>query len=156
MMYTEEQRRIRDRSVWTVVQAILAPLQFFVFLFSLGLVLNYLATGDGYGAATLSIVGKTLVLYAIMVTGAVWEKEVFGQYLFAPAFFWEDAVSILVLALHTAYLAGLAFGWSREALILTALLAYASYVLNAAQFLFALRRARREVPAPSASGEALA
>ena len=39
-----------------------------------------------------------------MVTGAIWEKVVFGRYLFAPAFFWEDVFSMLVLALHTAYL----------------------------------------------------
>jgi 3-vinyl bacteriochlorophyllide hydratase len=149
-MYTEEQRRIRDRSVWTKVQAFLAPLQFIVFLVSLGLVLRYLGTSEGYAVATASIIAKTMVLYLIMVTGAIWEREVFGQYLFAEPFFWEDAVSILVLALHTAYLAGLAMGWSPEALILTALLAYASYVLNAGQFVFALLRAKRTVAPASA------
>ncbi len=58
-------------------------------------------------AATVSIVVKTALLYTIMVTGAIWEKEVFGQYLFAPAFFWEDVFSFVVIALHTAYLAAL-------------------------------------------------
>ncbi|MEM9170863.1 MAG: 2-vinyl bacteriochlorophyllide hydratase, partial [Pseudomonadota bacterium] len=51
MLYTDEQRRRRDETVWTLVQAVLAPLQFLVFLISLGLVLRYLATGDGYLAA---------------------------------------------------------------------------------------------------------
>jgi 3-vinyl bacteriochlorophyllide hydratase len=125
------------------VQGILAPLQFIVFLISLALVLNYLATGAGYQAATISIVVKTLVLYTIMVTGAIWEKVVFGQYLFAPAFFWEDVVSFFVIALHTAYLAALAFGWaSPRVLMLIALAAYAIYVVNAAQFLLKLRAAR--------------
>ena len=59
----------------------LAPVQFLVFLVSLALVLRYLATGAGLEAATVSIVLKTLVLYTIMVTGAIWEKVVFGQYL---------------------------------------------------------------------------
>lgn len=142
ILYTEEQKRIRDRSAWTIVQAILAPLQFLVFLVSLGLVIRYLTNGEGYAAATISIVLKTIVLYTIMITGAIWEKEVFGQYLFAKPFFWEDVVSMLVLALHTAYLFGLWAGWSQEALIATALAAYASYVVNAGQFVWKLRQAR--------------
>jgi 3-vinyl bacteriochlorophyllide hydratase len=134
------------------VQGVLAPLQFIVFLVSLGLVLRYLATGEGFFAASASIVVKTIVLYAIMITGSIWEHDVFGRYLFAPAFFWEDVVSMLVLALHTAYLLALFTGWltPREQMVL-ALAAYASYVINATQFLLKLRAARLE--APSANGE---
>jgi len=144
-LYTAEERRRRDASPWTLVQGVLAPLQFAVFLISLYLVLKYLATGDGESAATVSVVVKTLVLYAIMITGSIWERDVFGRYLFAPAFFWEDVVSILVLALHTAYLGALVFGFLdvREQLYL-ALAAYASYVANATQFVVKLRAARRE------------
>ena len=125
------------------------------FLVSLGLVLRYLATGEGFGLATASVVVKTLALYAIMITGSIWEKEVFGRYLFAPAFFWEDVVSILVLALHTAYLAALATGaLDARGQMLLALAAYASYVVNAAQFLLKLRAARLESPARVALGAA--
>ena len=107
------------------------------------LVIRYLATGVGETAATLSIVAKTFLLYAIMVTGSIWEREVFGRYLFAPVFFWEDVVSMLVLALHTAYLIALITGgMSVEAQMLLALVAYATYVVNAAQFLLKLRAAR--------------
>jgi len=145
MLYTREQRARRDGTVWTTVQAVLAPLQFLVFLVSLALVLRFVFTGDGYGAATLSVVIKTLVLYTIMITGAIWEKVVFGQYLMAPAFFWEDVVSMLVLALHTAYLYALFTGalGVREQMLL-ALAAYTAYVINAAQFLLKLRAARLE------------
>lgn len=127
------------------MQAILAPVQFAVFLVSLALVLRYLATGDGFGAATASIVIKTLVLYAIMITGSIWEREVFGCYLFAQAFFWEDVFSFLVLALHTAYLVVLfaGIGSPRQQMLL-ALAAYASYLVNATQFLLKLRAARRD------------
>jgi len=127
------------------VQGILAPLQFVVFLVSLWLVIRFLMTGEGEFAATVSIVVKTLVLYTIMVTGSIWEKEVFGRYLFAPAFFWEDVVSMLVLALHTAYLYALFTGalGVREQMLL-ALAAYTAYVINAAQFLLKLRAARLE------------
>ena len=125
------------------MQGVLAPLQFVVFLVSAGLILRYLATGEGYEAATVSVIVKTFVLYTIMITGSIWEKEVFGRYLFAPAFYWEDVVSMLVLALHTAYLLVLITGAAGpRTQMLLALAAYASYFVNAAQFLLKLRSAR--------------
>jgi 3-vinyl bacteriochlorophyllide hydratase len=149
-LYTAEQRRRRDASPWTLVQGILAPLQFIIFLVSVYLVARFLLTSEGYAAATASIVIKTIALYTIMITGSVWEKDVFGRYLFAPAFYWEDVVSILVLALHTAYLAALCFGWlSPTGLMALALLAYVAYVVNAAQFLLKLRQARLDQPGTS-------
>jgi 3-vinyl bacteriochlorophyllide hydratase len=86
---------------------------------------------------------KTGFLYAIMVTGAIWEKVVFGRYLFARPFFWEDVVSMAVIALHTAYVAAWLFELlpAREQMWL-ALCAYVAYVINAAQFLFKFRMAR--------------
>jgi 3-vinyl bacteriochlorophyllide hydratase len=143
-----EERARRDASAWTIVQGVLAPLQFAVFLVSLGFVLRYLATGEGLAVATASVVVKTLLLYTIMVTGSIWEKVVFGRYLFAPAFYWEDVFSMLVLALHTAYLAAVWWdvGDGRGQMLL-ALAAYAAYVVNAAQFILKLRAARREAPA---------
>jgi len=144
-LYTPEERARRDASPWTVVQGILAPLQFAVFLVSLALVLRFLATGEGLLLATISIIAKTVVLYTIMITGALWEKEVFGKYLFARPFFWEDVFSFLVIGLHTAYLVMLIFelGDAREQM-LVALAAYAAYVVNAAQFVLKLRAARRD------------
>jgi 3-vinyl bacteriochlorophyllide hydratase len=149
-LYTAEEKRRRDASPWTMVQGVLAPLQFLVFLVSLWLVVRFLLTGEGETAATLSVVVKTLVLYTIMITGSIWEKDVFGRYLFAPAFFWEDVVSMLVLALHTAYLAALLTGWlGVEGQMWLALAAYAAYVINAAQFVWKLRMARLQGTASS-------
>lgn len=142
-LYTAEQRKRRDATRWTLVQGILAPVQFLIFLISLCLVLRFLATGQGLALATGSVVVKTLALYAIMITGSIWERVVFGRYLFAPAFFWEDVFSILVLALHTAYLAVLVLGLgTAQQQMLLVLAAYASYAINATQFLLKLRAAR--------------
>jgi 3-vinyl bacteriochlorophyllide hydratase len=147
MLYTHEQRWRRDHSRWTLVQGILAPLQFVVFLVSLVLVARSLWWGGDADWALLSVVVKTATLYLIMVTGSIWEKVVFGQYLFAASFFWEDVVSMLVMALHTAYLAA---WWgdllSPVQLLWLALAAYASYVINAAQFVWKLRAARLQTP----------
>lgn len=142
-LYTAAERARRDASRWTLVQGILAPVQFVIFLVSLALVLRYLATGEGYWAATLSILAKTATLYLIMITGAIWEKVVFGKYLLAPAFFWEDVFSFAVIALHSAYILALWTGFlTPEGLMILALAAYAAYAINAAQFVLKLRLAR--------------
>lgn len=125
------------------MQGVLAPLQLLAMLASAVLLVRYLSTGGGWAAAAASVVVKTAFLYAIMITGSLWEKDVFGKYLFAPAFFWEDAGSFVAIALHTAYLAGLAFPFAdHRQLAWLALVGYAAYAVNAFQFLLKLRAAR--------------
>ena len=143
-LYTPAERARRDATVWTLVQGILAPLQFLAFAISLCLVINFLLNSVGFAAATISVVIKTSLLYAIMVTGAIWEKVVFGRYLFAPAFFWEDVVSMLVMALHTLYVLMWLAGWGTPTeQMWVALAAYASYVVNALQFLLKFQAAKQ-------------
>ncbi len=158
-LYSPAERARRDASPWTLVQGILAPVQFVIFAVSLWLVVQYLRSGEGHDAAIWSVVVKTMALYTIMITGAIWEKAVFGRYLFAPAFYWEDVFSMLVIALHTAYLVAL-FGnlLSDRALLELALAAYATYVVNAGQFVWKLRQARLSAPAAdiAAPGQAAA
>jgi 3-vinyl bacteriochlorophyllide hydratase len=154
-LYTPEQRLRRDATVWTLVQGVLAPLQFLVFAVSAVLVLRYLANGEGFAIATGSVVLKTVLLYTIMVTGCIWEKVVFDEWCFAPAFFWEDVFSMLVLALHTAYLVALFTGaLGPRGQMLLALAAYATYVVNATQFILKLRAARLGAQAQAQPGVA--
>ena len=144
-LYTPEQKRKRDSSIWTIVQGVLAPLQFLVFLISLSLVLRFLITGNGYEIANYSILIKTIFLLVIMITGSIWEKEVFGKYLFAEAFFWEDVFSMLVITLHLSYVYALfQHLLSPLNLMLLALAAYAAYLVNAIQFIWKLRMARKQ------------
>jgi 3-vinyl bacteriochlorophyllide hydratase len=153
ILYTPAQRRIRDKTVWTKIQAILAPIQFIVCIFSLILVLRYLYLDIGYQVATISIIIKTSLLFLIMLTGAIWEKVVFGQYLLAPAFFWEDIVSFFVIFFHLVYLFALFSGkFSPQSQMLLALFAYGLYFINAAQFLRKLRQARRRSQEPLLMG----
>ena len=82
---------------------------------------------------------------------------VFGRWLFARTFFWEDVFSMLVLALHTAYLVALwAGGWTPTALMWLAMAAYAAYLANAVQFVLKLRAARLASPAAAPVEEARA
>jgi 3-vinyl bacteriochlorophyllide hydratase len=150
VLYTPEQRAKRDATRWTLVQGVLAPVQFLVFLVSLYLVIYSLQTGEYTDWALASVVLKTVVLYAIMITGCIWEKVVFNKYLFAHAFFWEDVVSMLVMALHTAYLWVWWEGsWSASDQLWLALAAYITYGINAAQYIRKLRMARLQKPQPS-------
>ena len=142
-LYTPEQKKRRDETVWTLVQGVLAPLQFLVFAISTVFVINFLLNGTGLEVATASVILKTVILYSIMVTGAIWEKVVFGRYLFAPAFFWEDVVSMGVIALHTLYLLmWLTGSGSPQEQMIVALAAYGAYLVNAIQFLLKFQQAR--------------
>jgi 3-vinyl bacteriochlorophyllide hydratase len=156
-LYTPKERARRDATIWTPVQGFLAAFQFIVFAVSVCLIARYMVTGEGESAAIWSVVFKTFVLYAIMVTGSIWEKVVFDKWLFAPAFFWEDVFSFLVLGLHTAYLWSLYTGnmGTRDQLWL-ALAAYAAYAINAGQFLLKLRAARLQERATLAMHKELA
>ena len=154
-LYTADQRARRDATRWTTVQGALAPLQFAVFLVSLALIARFVVTGRGQETATISIIVKTVVLYTIMITGAIWEKVVFGEWLFAPAFFWEDVCSMVVLALHSAYIFALVGGaLDPRAQMAIALAAYAAYVINASQFVLKLRAARLQSAGRLAPAEA--
>jgi 3-vinyl bacteriochlorophyllide hydratase len=156
VLYTAEQRAKRDATRWTLVQGVLAPVQFLVFLVSLYLVLSSLKTGEHTDWALASVVLKTLVLYAIMITGCIWEKVVFGKYLFAHAFFWEDVVSMGVMALHTAYLWVWWEGsWSASEQLWLALTAYITYGINAAQYIRKLRMARLQKPSATQAQSAV-
>ena len=149
-LYTPSQRIIRDRTIWTKVQAILAPLQFIVCIISLALVVRYLFTSEGYYIATVSIVVKSCLLFLIMITGAIWEKVVFGQFLFAKAFFWEDIVSFFVIFFHGLYLYVLLSGnFAPTSQMSVALFAYFLYFINAFQFLRKLRLARQTDQKPT-------
>ena len=151
-LYTPAERLRRDATRWTLVQGLLAPVQFLVFLVSVGLVLRFLLTGQGETVAAWSVLAKTTLLYLIMVTGCIWEKVVFDRWLFAPAFYWEDVFSMLVLALHTAYLLAWWNGWGTPTQqMLLALSAYAAYAINATQFVLKLRAARLDMAAAGAA-----
>jgi 3-vinyl bacteriochlorophyllide hydratase len=145
LLYTPEQRIKRDNTIWTLVQGVLAPLQFLVFLVSITLVVRFLMTGKDYEITNYSILLKTFFLLLIMVTGCIWEKVVFDKYLFAQAFFWEDVFSMLVIFLHLSYVyCVFTQALSPEGLMILALCAYAAYFINAAQFIWKLRVARKE------------
>ncbi len=145
--YTPEQVARRQASKWTKVQAILAPVQFLAFLVSAGLVIYSLTTGRGYAITNISVAFKITILYAIMITGMIWEKEVFGHWLFAPEFFWEDAVSGVVMLVHTVYPIAALLGASERNLLWIIAFAYLTYLANALQYVLKMVLNHRQIEA---------
>jgi 3-vinyl bacteriochlorophyllide hydratase len=141
--YTAEQLARRNNSKWTLVQAVLGPLQFVVFIISVGLVVRYLATGQGYEAATVSVLIKIGLLWLITITGMIWEKEVFDHWFLAPQFFWEDVGNAVAMLLHNLYFLAVWLDWSEQAVMTVMLVAYAGYLVNFGQFVVKGLRARK-------------
>ena len=142
--YTAEQLARRDNSKWTLVQAVLAPIQFLAFIVSLVLVTRYLLTGDGYMVANISVLIKISLLWLITVTGMIWEKEIFDHWFLAPQFFWEDVGNAVAMVLHNLYFVARWLDWSDRAVMWLMLVAYIGYIFNMAQFIMKGLQARNE------------
>ena len=143
-IYTQEQMLRRDASGWTKVQAVLAPIQFLAFLISFGLVVRYLISGEGYMIATISVLIKIALLWAITITGMIWEKEIFGHYFLAKEFFWEDVGNAVAILTHNLYFVAVGLHWSQEAVMTVMVIAYCTYLINCTQFIVKGVRAGRE------------
>jgi 3-vinyl bacteriochlorophyllide hydratase len=135
--YTPEQLAMRNASVWTEIQVILAPVQFLIFiagvtitvLFANGILVN------GFYWVSLAILFKTLFFAVLFITGMFFEKEIFNQWVYSRDFLWEDIGSTVAAVFHLLYFVMAYLGYSQEVLIREAFLAYLSYLLNAMQYL---------------------
>ena len=142
--YTAEQLEKRNKSKWTIVQAVLAPIQFLAFIISFFLVIRYLLTGNGFVIANISVLIKIGLLWLITFTGMIWEKEVFDQWFLAPQFFWEDVGNAIAMIMHNLYFWARWQDWSQQAIMTLMLVAYTTYLVNSAQFVYKGIRARKQ------------
>lgn len=134
MMYTPDQLRRREASRWTKVQIVLAPVQFLAFILSFALVIRYLATGEGYWVATVSVWVKIGLIWALTITGMLWEYDMFDHYFMAKEFFWEDVGNLIAIITHNLYFVAVWMGASRPMVMWVMVFAYLTYLLNAGQF----------------------
>ena len=144
MMYTPDQLRRREASRWTKVQIILAPIQFVAFIISFGLVIHYLITGDGYLAATISVWVKIALIWALTITGMLWEHDMYDHYFMAKEFFWEDLGNLIAIITHNLYFVAKGMGADERTVMWVMVFAYVTYLFNAAQFLVRGVRSARQ------------
>jgi len=133
--YTVEQIERRQKSPWTLVQIIGAPIQLLFFFISAGFVIYTIDTNGLLKDITnLMVIIKVAIMYFMCITGMLWEKDVFDHYYFAPEFFWEDAITGVVMITHTLFIVGLVLNVPDDAWKTLILVAYASYLINAGQY----------------------
>ncbi len=135
--YTPEQLAKRNSSVWTDVQLILAPIQFFVFLAGVGVTFLYYQNNEIFSFywVSIAILFKTFLFALLFITGAYFEKEIFNKWIFSKEFLWEDIGSVTAGAFHLLYFVMAYLGASEDVLVWEAFLAYFTYVVNALQYL---------------------
>lgn len=135
--YTPEQLMKRNASVWTDIQLILAPIQFFVFL--AGVIVTFLYVQNdqifSFYWVSVAILFKTLFFGLLLVTGAYFEKEIFDKWIYGKEFLWEDVGSTVAAFFHLLYFVMAYMGYPEDVLIWEAFLAYFTYVVNALQYL---------------------
>ncbi len=146
----------RAASIWTRIHPVFALAQLFVFCVSVSLLAAYLLHAVPYVAVHVSVLVKIGLMLGAVITGALWEHDVYGRWWFAPEFIIEDMMTANVFALHVGYLV-VAYAWPANGPAVLSILgvAYGVYALNVAQYIVQHRtsmRARRAEPA----GEELA
>lgn len=135
--YTPEQLAKRNASVWTDVQLILAPIQFFVFLAGVTVTYLYFQNNEVFSFywVSIAILFKTFLFALLFITGAYFEKEIFGKWVFSKEFLWEDIGSTIAGAFHLLYFVFAFMGARENVLVIEAFIAYSTYVANALQYL---------------------
>ena len=136
-------------SIWTRIHPRFAIGQLGVFAVSVALLGLYAFHLVAFTAVYLSVVLKIALMAGAIVTGALWEHDVFGEWWVAEEFFVEDVMTLNVFLLHLAVV--VAFFTLPEAPGTVAGLlafAYVMYAINVAQYLAQHARAR----APAAQG----
>jgi 3-vinyl bacteriochlorophyllide hydratase len=125
----------RNASRWTQIHPVFAIGQLGVFLTSLVLLTLYAFHLVPFAAVALSVLIKIAFMVGAVITGSLWEHDVYGRWWFANEFFIEDVMTANVFALHIAYLiAYYAYPQSLTPALWMLGVAYAVYGINVAQY----------------------
>lgn len=106
-----------------------------VFLLSLVLLALYALHLIPFADVQLSVLTKIAFMIGAVVTGSLWEHDVYGRWWFAHEFFIEDVMTANVFALHVAYLV-VYYVWpaNTTAILVMLGMAYLVYGLNVLQY----------------------
>ncbi len=138
----------RKASIWTRVHPIFAIGQLGIFVVSLVLLGLYFFHVVSFATVYLSVLVKIFAMIGAIVSGSLWERDVFGPWWFAHEFFLEDVMTLNVFVLHVGFLITV-YAWpsNEQAMIVMLLLAYGAYGFNAVQYIV------RHVSGASVSGD---
>jgi 3-vinyl bacteriochlorophyllide hydratase len=135
----------RAQSMWTKIHPIFAIGQLMVFFVSVGLLIAYFRGALDFSVVHVSVLVKIGLMVGAVITGSLWEHDVFGHWWFAPEFFVEDAMTAFVFVTQIAYLTVHALYPANQNLITQILIvAYVVYLCNVAQYIHRWQRMKQE------------
>jgi 3-vinyl bacteriochlorophyllide hydratase len=147
-------RKRREASIWTSIHPFFAIGQLGVFMVSLVLLGLYFLHVVSFATVHLSVLIKIAFMIGAIVTGSLWERDVFGTWWFAQEFFVEDVMTANVFGLHILYLiAYYALPSNRGASLALLGLAYLIYGLNVGQYILSHVRFTRSNTARRGHGK---
>jgi 3-vinyl bacteriochlorophyllide hydratase len=149
-------RAKRSKSVWTIVHPLFAIGQMLAFFVSVGLLIAYSRGLVDFHVVHVSVLVKIGLMVGAVVTGALWEHDVFGYYWFAPEFLIEDVMTLVVFIFQLSYLAMVALHpGDMPVIILMLVLAYTVYAGNVAQYIHRTQNDKKKAQAAQAHLDAL-
>lgn len=145
-------RERRAASVWTMIHPVFALGQLLAFVVSVGLLIAYLRHGVSFHAVHVSVLTKIGLMVGAVITGSLWEHDVFGHWWFAPEFMFEDVMTLIVFIMQLSYLLMVfTHPENMRAILGILVLAYATYLANVAQYIHRTQRQKHEADAARAS-----
>jgi 3-vinyl bacteriochlorophyllide hydratase len=135
----------RSKSIWTIVHPIFAIGQLLAFFVSVGFLVAYFLGHVSFNLVQITVLAKIALMFGALITGALWEHDVYGYWWFAPEFLQEDVMTLFVFITQMAYLAAYySRASSSSAYIILLLLAYAIYFINVAQYIHRTQMMKRD------------
>ena len=139
----------KNASPWTRIHPIFALGQLGVFIVSVVLLALYLAGVVGFAAVHVSVIIKFALMVGAVVTGSLWEHDVFGPWWFAREFLLEDVMTAIVMAAHVLYFVAVFVQHSVGLAVAILTVAYALYALNVIQYVISHASSRKNAVAES-------
>jgi 3-vinyl bacteriochlorophyllide hydratase len=135
----------RATSVWTKIHPLFALGQLVAFFASCGLLVAYFFGHASLSAVESSALVKIGLMVGAVITGALWEHDVYGAWWFAPEFLIEDTMTVIVFLFQLGYLF-VAFVHPTHTSSIIGMLctAYAIYLFNVAQYVHRTQQAKKQ------------
>jgi len=126
----------RKASIWTMIHPLFAIGQLLAFLFSVGLLIGFFRGAVAFHIVHVSVLIKIGLMVGAVITGSLWEHDMYGYWWFAPEFLLEDVMTLIVFIFQLSYLAVVAFHPDfLAAIVMMLCIAYTVYVINVAQYI---------------------
>ncbi len=126
----------RRTSMWTMIHPLFAIGQLLAFFVSVGLLIGFFRGAVAFHIVHVSVLIKIGLMVGAVVTGSLWEHDMYGFWWFAPEFLLEDVMTLIVFVFQLSYLAVVAFHPDfLAAIVMMLCIAYTVYVINVAQYI---------------------